>query len=120
MRLLAIHTPEATIAAAMIPRIPYTHGSRLAVCVDGFDWAGLLFGWPAPVGVLPEVGLYPPELGFGPGLGLVVEPELDPWLPPGPVGVVLPGLDPLLDLDPVARLNRWLRSRVVLVSIREA
>ena len=60
------------MAAAMIPRIPYIHGIRPAVCVDGFDCAWLA-GCPSPFAVLPDPGLYP-----------LPEPEFDPELEPDP------------------------------------
>ena len=74
IRLPAIHTPDATIAAAMIPRIPYSHGARLADFTVGWDCAGLLAGCPAPVVVLPDPGLYP-----------LPEPALDPESEPVPI-----------------------------------
>lgn len=70
---------DATIAAAMIPRIPYNHGSKAADLVVGLDCAGLLAGCPAPVVVLPDPGLYPlPEPGFDPELEPVPIPVLEP------------------------------------------
>src|SRR5207302_7714605 len=59
------------VAAAIIPRIPYIHGTRLTDLVVDFDCARLLDDCPAPVVVPLVPGLYP-----------LPEPEFDPELEP--------------------------------------
>jgi hypothetical protein len=123
VRLLAIHTADATIAAAIIPKIPYIHGSKPADWVTGLDCAGLLAGCPAPVVVPPDPGLYPPPgLEFGPELepGPGPAPDPDPGPDPEPGPEELPEFDPTVESELPVCINRWLRSRVVLVSFNEA
>lgn len=91
IRLLATHTPDATIAAAMIPRIPYNHGGKLPDLTAGLDCTGLLAGCPAPVVGLPDPGLYP-----------IPEPESDPELEPDPVPDPEPAPDPAPEPDPLS------------------
>jgi len=120
IRRRAIHTPDAVMADAMMPKIPKIHGRRPADCVAGFDCAGLLVGCPVPVVVLPDPGSYPlPGLEFGPELELGPEPDPDAARGPG-LFPVPPRLDPLLESELTVGVNRWVRSRVVLMSLREA
>ena len=109
------------MATAMMPKIPKIHGRRPADCVAGFDCAGLMAGCPVPAVVLPDPGLFPlPGLEFGPELELGPEPEPDPARGPGLVPEPPPRLDPLLESALTVGVSRWVRSRVVLMSLREA
>ena len=74
----------------------------------------------APVVVLPDPGLFPlPGLEFGPELELGPEPDPDPARGPGLVPEPLPRLDPLFESELPVGVSRWVRSRVVLMSLRE-
>jgi len=75
----------------------------------------------APVVVLPDPGLFPlPGLEFGPELELGPEPDPDPARGPELVPEPPPRLDPPLESKLTVGVNRWVRSRVVLMSLREA
>jgi hypothetical protein len=124
IRLLAIHTADPIIAAAMTPSIPYIHGRRPADCAADLDWTTLA-GCPLLVVGLRDPGSYPlpgpefdPELEPGPGTA--PEPAPDPVPDPGSLPEPLPELDPLVESGPLVDANRWLRSRVELASLSEA
>ena len=124
IRLLAIHTADPMIAAAMTPSIPYIHGRSPADCAAGLDWTELA-GCPPPMVGLPDPGPYPlPEPEFDPesepGPGTVPEPAPEPVPDPGPLPEPLPELDPLPESGPPVGAIRWLRSRVVLVIFSDA
>ena len=88
---------------------------RLADCAAGSGCTVLLPGCPVPVVVRPDPELDPlpyPEL----------EPVPEPVSAPDPEPVLDPKPEPELDPAPeeYIEINWWLRSRVVLVSFREA